>query len=461
MRHIAAAVCCAWAVLVAPPAWAIDLGEAWRAAERNDLEMTSARAAHGAGEARREQAASLWRPSLQFSGTVGRASSNSATRGAQFSAPGLGTANGADFNTSIDDGNTTRWALQARQPLVSRERDAQKLQLELSANVADLEWQAAQQALMLRAAERYFDAMLAAESLRVLRRQLASVDRASTEANDRFRIGDLPITDTHEAAARAQAVKAQVLAAEMQLQLAQAALADVTGIPDARPHALGSKEDASLPPLRPLADWLAETRQRNLQLRQQMAATEVARLEAAKFSALASSTLDLVAQVAQDRLRGHGDFGPASNRSTNALIGVQLTVPLYTGGYRSAKQEEALRLVDKAAADADRGAQQVAQQTRAAWLGLQVGAGRVMALDQSLKATMARRDATRLGRQVGDRTTLDLLNAENDAASAELALLQARIAVLLDRLRLAALAGQLDESQLQAVNASLESPAPR
>jgi len=80
----------ALAVLFTQPACATDLLDAWRAAERNDLELRSARAAHGTGEARREQAASLWRPTLQFSGTAGRASSNTATRGAQFSAPGFG-----------------------------------------------------------------------------------------------------------------------------------------------------------------------------------------------------------------------------------------------------------------------------------------------------------------------------------------------------------------------------------
>ncbi|MBU1441612.1 MAG: TolC family protein [Gammaproteobacteria bacterium] len=460
MRRTTAAVC-ALAVLWIQPVGATDLLEAWRAAERNDLDTKSARAAQRAGEARRGQATALWRPTVQFSGTLGRASSDTATRGAQFSAPGFGQSSGADFITSIDDGNATRWMLQARQPLVSRERDAQQAQLERSADVADLQWQAAQQALILRTAERYFDAVLAAESLRVLRRQQASVAQASTEANDRFRIGDLPVTDTYEAGARAQAVNAQVLAAEMQLQLARAALSDVTGLPDVSLQALRPADDAPPSTSRPLAEWIADTQLRNLQLRQQKTATEVAQLEAAKFGALASPTLDLVAQVGQDRLRGSGDFGAASNRATNALIGVQLTVPLYTGGYRSAKQEEALQRVEQAAADADRGAQQVAQQTRAAWLGLDVGAGRVRALTESLKATLARRDATRLGRQVGDRTTLDLLNAENDASTAELALLQARIAVLLDRLRLAALVGQLDETQLRAVNASLDGPGTR
>ncbi len=465
MRAAAHVLALAVIACAAQPARAVDLLDAWRAAQQNDLEYSAARSAREAGAARREQGASLWRPSLQFNGTVGVANNETATSGAQFSAPGLGSSNGVDFNTSINGGTATRWALQARQPLVNRERDASKRQLELSADVADLEWAAAQQSLMLRTAERYFDVLLASETLRVLDRQQVAIHRALVEAKDRFRLGDVPVTDTHEAGARAEAVRAQVLAAQTQLQLAQAAFADVTGLSAVELNTLMRRDqakDGGSPPSQALAEWLAEVKARNPKLRVQLAGAEVAQQEVAKFDALASATLDLVAQVAQDRMNGSGDYGDAANHQNNALIGLQLTVPLYTGGMRSARQTEAQHLAEKAATEADRGAQQVALQTRAAWLGLTVGAGRVAALDAALAASLARLDATRVGRQAGDRTTLELLGAENDAAVAELALLQARITLLLDRLRLAALAGRLDETQLTQVNSTLANPvAPR
>jgi outer membrane protein len=166
-----------------------------------------------------------------------------------------------------------------------------------------------------------------------------------------------------------------------------------------------------------------------------------------------------VAQAGRDRLSGNGDFGSASNSASNRMIGLQLSVPLYTGGMRYAREQEALRGIEKAQALADRARQQVEQQTRAAWLGLTVGTSRIAALAQALDSSRARLDGTRLGRQVGDRTTLDLLNAENDAANAELTLLQARIERLMNRLRLAAAAGRLDEVSLQSVNALLQAPA--
>jgi outer membrane protein len=204
---------------------------------------------------------------------------------------------------------------------------------------------------------------------------------------------------------------------------------------------------------------LSQAQSGNPAIRGQAIAVELARLEADKFSRRSSASVDLVAQAGRDRLSGSGDFGSASNSSSNRMIGIQLSVPLFTGGYRDAKEAEALRLADKAAAELERICQQVSQQVQAAWLGLSVGAERVRSLDEALAASLSRADATQTGRDVGQRTTLDLLNAENDAAAARLAVAQGRVALLLDRLRLAALAGQLDEAALHGANAALAATA--
>ena len=81
-------------------------------------------------------------PTLQLSGTAGVGSNETSTQGARFSAPGFGTVDGASFDTSVTQGSLWRWSLQARQPLINRERDASKRQLELAADAAELEWRA-------------------------------------------------------------------------------------------------------------------------------------------------------------------------------------------------------------------------------------------------------------------------------------------------------------------------------
>ncbi|MEO7008548.1 MAG: TolC family protein [Caldimonas sp.] len=455
-RKIAALVGLSVAAVFAPAAHALDLLDVWRAATLHDPGFRGALAAHDAGRARRDQAGSLWRPNVVLEGGVALASHDSAVRGARFSAPGSGQSSGVAFDTSIDDGIGSRVALSVRQPLFSREREVQGRQLQIAADAADFEWNQAQQALMLRSAERYFEVALAAEQLRLLTRQQTAVDRAFIEAQDRFRLGDRPIIDTQEAAARAADLKAQRLAAATELELKRAALVDFTGLAlDARPLPLPAEAPAA-GDIGDLAGWLARTEQDNPALHLARAGLLTSEQEARKTSAALAPSVDLVARLGRDRLAGSGSFGSASNSVSERSIGVQLSVPLYTGGWREARQIEARALVDKAGAELEQARQQVMLQTRSAWLELAVGNSQVAALEAAAHASRSRLDATRVGREAGDRTTLDLLNAENDAGAAELSVTRARVRLLMNRLRLVASAGQLDEPTLRQINAALQ-----
>lgn len=440
---------------VAAPAGSTSLVEVWRAAAGHDPAFAAARSAHEAGQARGRQASALWRPSVALEAGAGAASSENSIRGARFAAPGFGESTGVDFDTSITDGVSTRYGVALRQPLVDRERDAQQQQLRIAADMADLQWHSAGQALALRSADLYFESALAAEQLRLLARQEEAVEKARVEAQDRFRIGDRPITDVHEASARAAALRAQRLAAGSELEVRRAQLADFAGqLPDAElplPRSSLPQSDIGT-----LAGWLDRAAHENPQVRLAEAQVRHAEQEARKTDALLAPKLDLVAQLGRERLSGSGDFGDARQTGTQRSIGLQLSVPLYTGGMRGARNEESLALAQQARAELERARQQAVQQTRAAWLDLRVGVDRAAALEAGLKASLARLDATRTGLQAGDRTTLDLLNAETDAAAAELALLQARVQLITQRLRLAALAGALGEAELASVDGLLE-----
>lgn len=458
MRHspLIAGALLALCAMAPGVAAATDLLQVWQAARQHDPQGQVVDAARAAGAARREQAAALWRPTLGLSASAGYSSADSRMDGAQFAAPGFGNSTGVSFGTSVEGGTATRWTLGARQPLYSPERRAQQRQLSLAADAADLEWQAAQQDWMLLTAQRYFDQLLAERRLALLQQQQLAVDKAYTEAQDRYALGDQPITDSHEAAARARGLQAQVLAAANELELARQALQDSTGLAAEGLQLQAPAAQVADGQLAGLDAWLALAQQHNPLLRLLQAQAEVAAAEVRKHSLAGSATLDLVAQASRERLGGSGDFGTASNSQSQQMVGVALNLPLYTGGWRSAKLAEALSLEQKARAELERARLQLAQQTRGSWLALNSGQARLAALEQALLASRARLDATRLGRQVGDRTTLDLLNAENDAAAAELALLQARTELLQNRLRLQALAGQLDLPGLQAVNAKLQ-----
>ncbi|MBL8384805.1 MAG: TolC family protein [Burkholderiales bacterium] len=435
---------------------ALDLAGAWRAALAADHEYGAARAAGLAGQTRRAQADGLWRPEVALAATAGIGIAETATSGARFAAPGFGQSNGVSFNTSVNHGASGRLALTARHPLISAERQAAGRRLEIGAEAATREVEAARQALGLRVAETYFDLAVAAESARVLARQRTAVDRALEQARERFALGDVPVTDVHEAAARAEAVRAQVLAAQTEIAVRRAALADITGLDADGLAAAAPVRAVPLADLPALPAALAAADAGSPLLRLRAADVEAARQEAARQAAGAGTAVDLVAQFARDRIAGSGDFGSATAGATSGLVGVQISVPFDLGGVRRARHAEALHLVEKAEAELRRARQQVAAQARAAWLALDAGRARLGALAEAHKASLARLDATRLGRAVGHRTTLDLLNAEADAAQAELGLLRARVALAMDRLRLAAAGGAIDEALLTAIDTTLE-----
>jgi outer membrane protein len=442
------------AALCAPSAHALDLLQTWEQARQHDPQMQVVQATRSSVQAYEAQAQSLWRPVVMGSATVGAMSADTRTTGAQFSVGGQPPMPGS-FATSASAAMSTRWSLQAKQALYSPERQAQQAQLQQAAGVAEWRADLAHQQFMLLTVQRYFQVLLAERLQQVLKNQLAAVERSLTEARDRFAIGDLPVTDTHEAAARASGLQAQWLAADSELQMARQVLAESTRLPTEalKPQAPKVTEPVTASPT--LDQVLTQVREANTGLRLKKAQWDLARQEVRKHQARGGITLDLVAQAGRDRLSGDGDFGPSGNTQSQQMVGLSLNVPLYSGGYRSAKLQEAVSAQMQAEAEYELAVQQAQQQARSVWLALQTGPARLSALQAAWKASTARLDATRLGRQVGDRTTLDLLQAQNDAAQSELAWLRAQTELLQTRLQLDALTGSLSVNSLQAINAQL------
>lgn len=444
---------CLLACLSVPSAQALDLLQAWEQARQHDPQMQVVSATRFSVQAFEAQAKSLWRPVLMGGASLGMMSVDTQTQGAQFSMGGAPMT--GHFATSATAATSSRWSLQAKQPLYSPEREAQQVQLQKAANAAELRADLAQQQFMQLTAQRYFNLLLAERQLLVLKKQFSAVTRSLTEVKDRFALGDLPVTDTHEATARAQGLQVQLLAAENDVQLTRHVLAQSTklSVDSLKPMTL--KPDLTALPVPTLAQVQDQVRQANTGLMLQKAHRDMTQQELKKFARHGGVTLDLVASAGRDRLSGDGDFGAASNTQSQHVVGFSLNVPLYSGGWRSAKLQEAVSAAEKAAAEYDVMLDQLMQQTQSVWLALQTAPARLSAMQAAWKASMARLDATRLGRQVGDRTTMELLQAENDAAQAELSVLRAQTELLLARLQLDALTGDLSAQSLQLINAQL------
>ena len=391
-----------------------------------------------------------------MSGSVGYGAGTQNTTGAQFTGPGFGTVNGVDFRTDIHDGTATGWRVTAEQPIYNVERTASARQLEMQAGRAEIQLRASRQDLMLRTARAYFEVLLSEDALEEVHRQKAATGRALDVAQGSYDEGKLPITDRNEARARYDGIVARESMALDDLELRRATLFELTGLPADNLKRLPSSTSLRAFEAGRLDQWLAKAGDNNPLIGMQSLAREIATQEIRKWDATAAPTLSLVAQAGGDRLAGNGGFGTsASVSSNNSVVSLQLSVPIYAGGMRSARGDEAVALAEKARYDVDAARKTVMLQTRGAWLGATSGLTRIDAYDRAVASARSRLYATEIGREVGARTTLDLLNAQADLFRALRELQQAKYQVLLDRLTLAKAAGELSEADLRAANANL------
>ena len=429
---------------------AADLMSAWQAAQTRDPETAAARALHEQAAFRLEQAKALWAPTVSAGGAVGMGGADSRTKGAEA----MGQSD-VTFKTNVNAGALARASIGAQKAWISPEREAQSKQLELSAQIAQAQWQLAQQALIMRTAQRYFDVVGAELTLNVLQRQQKAVQQAAAEINKRQSVGDASVMDVQEANARASEIRANVLTQENNLAMKKVAYRQLVG---QEPLQLLTPANVNLTPSN-LADahtWVQRAKQQSPSLQMMRLQQAIQGQEAKRVKAGNAMTVDWVAQAQMDRLSGQGMYGSASNQTAQYMVGLQLNMPLSTGGMVEAREREALKQVEKLRYDQEAAELQIEQNVRDAWQSLSSAPARLQALAQSEKASKARLSATRQAHRTGARTTNEWLGAEHDATLSELAVMQLRIQTAMDQLRLSAASGELSESQLRQVNALLK-----
>ena len=429
-----------------------DLMQAWKNAISHDKDYAFAQSGYGIVTPKKNQAKALWRPNVVLSGALGVGYQDSKVEGAQFSTPAFGQSNNVDFNTSINHGVSDRITLMATQPIYNPKLRIEQEQLLKSTDISELQWSLAKQALILKVAQQYFDLAVAQKNVEATKRQLDSVQKLTTEMQDRFKIGSTPITDTHEAEARLAAMQAQQLSAQLDLENKKNLLADTTGLAaDNLTVLLPSTIHQSFSNTTAEA-LIKQSEAENLHIQLSKINANLVSLETRKHDWKSSIKLDAVSQISREEISGSGSYGSANSRQTNGVIGLQVSIPLSTGGYREAKLDENVQLATQAQIDVDRTRQRIAQDIKKTYLQTIIGESRLTAIKQALQAGEMRLDATKLGRQVGDRTTLDVLNAENEVTVTQLNLAQKQVNLLMSQLQLSALTGRLDENVLNKVN---------
>lgn len=320
--------------------------------------------------------------------------------------------------------------------------------------LAEEQLKAAEQELIVRVAQGYFELLGAQDSLTFVKAQKAAVAEQLASAKRNFEVGTATITDTREAQARFDLVSAQEIAAENELRVKQLALDNLTGSSKTAPWPLKPDAVFAAPTPSGIEHWVASAEAESPAVRQARIALEVARLEVEKAKAGEKPTVDAVAGVNRTLNKG-SNSGVAISHLNGASIGVNLNLPLFAGFALQNRVKEALALEDKARADLDNASRSAAQAARVAYLGVVSGQGQVKAYEAAVASSQSLLEASKLGYQVGVRVNLDVLNAQSQLYDTKAKLAKARYELLVGGLRLRQAGGVLVGEDVQTANGLL------
>ncbi len=327
-------------------------------------------------------------------------------------------------------------------------------------SLAQAQYQASAQSLVLRTSEIYFGVLSADDNLHFARAEKSSLERQLDQAQRRFDVGLSAITDVQEAQARYDLTTAQEIAFEQQLSSAREALREITGPGEFGTARLQDEIPLRLPEPASVDPWLATARDRNLELIAARLQADIARKGVAVARAGHLPTVGALAEYEDADAKG-GRFTGDLDTET---YGVQLKLPIFAGLVTQSRVNEAQATREQREAQREGTLRAVERDVRDAWLGVQSGAARVKALKQAVLSSSTALEASETGLEVGTRTSVDVLNAQSALYSAQRDHARSRYDYLLSVLRLKAAAGTLGGDDLEEIDALLVSgdgvPAP-
>lgn len=434
--------------------YAMDFSAAVHKAQAFDPTTQAARYAYQAGLEKGKQGTALYFPQINATADYNHVQIDS-----------LATLP-AGFPISVLVGNSSGdlygYGVTLVQPLYNAAVHAGAAELKDQSGLASLQKQGADANLILRVAQAYFGVLMARDDLELTREQMAAIAQQLASAQARFKAGKTNITDVRDAEARYQGVLAEEIAAVNNLNVQQDQFAGIVG---EQPQALARPSDAfspSAPEPDDLDKWITWGREDNLNVQSARVQLDIDKHEIDKYRLSGRPQLSLVASYQDMRQNGTLPVLVAPNRSKQTVVGVQLSVPLFAGGSYDSKYREALAESGEASYQLQAAITNTDVQVKQQFLDVQIGTPQIDALRQATVAAKSSLDATTLGLKVGKRTTLDVLNAQQQYFSSLQNLDAARYQYLLSRLNLAALVNKLGEDDVNAIDAYLTavSPAP-
>jgi len=341
------------------------------------------------------------------------------------------------------------YTLTLRQPLFHRDYFVRLAQANTVVAQAEIEYLAAEQALIVRTAQQYFDTLAAQDDLGFAHAEKNALERQLEQTKQRFEVGLIAITDVHEAQAAYDLVSAQTIEAENRLSSQYEALHELTN----QYHDKLAKLDAETPLINPepagIEQWSQQALRENLVLQAAQLNAQTVKNDIKIYQAGHLPQLDLQASHAYNDSSG-GNFG--TRETEDRTVTLQFTLPLYQGGAVNSQIRAAQGRYQQATAAVEQQRRATLRQARDGYRGVLAAIKRVKALQQAVISAQSALTATEAGLEVGTRTTVDVLGVRRNLFRAQRDHARARYDYILNTLRLKHVSGQLQHSDLQQVN---------
>ncbi len=435
-RVLATLLGAAFAIGAPCAAHADDLLQYYREALSNDAQFGSARSLFRANQEKLPQGQAGMLPQVSLSGLMSRTHADIENRA---------------LPDTWKNYYTYTYTLQLTQPLF-RWSNLQQVEIgKLSVLLAEAQLGQAGQDLAVRVAQAYFDVLATEDNITFITAQKAAITEQLASAKRNFEVGTATITDTNEAQARYDLAVASELAARNDLNIKRTNLQQIIGRPPGLVAPLRAGVELTQPAPLNIEPWVENAEKGNFGVLQQQANLEIAGRNIEVNRAGRYPNIDLIAS------RGLNKTPVTSPvlSTTASVIGVQLSIPLYTGGLAESRIRESIALRERSEQDLENSRRVAAQAARQAFFGVNSGLSQIKALQAAETSSLTALESNRLGYEVGVRINIDVLNAQQQLFQTRRDLAKARYDTLMNSLRLKSATGALKEDDLGLINGLL------
>ncbi|MDZ7828819.1 MAG: TolC family outer membrane protein [Halofilum sp. (in: g-proteobacteria)] len=432
-RALALGVTGALSVLACLPVHAGDLLQVYQQARENDPQYATARAEYRAAREAAPQARAAVLPQVAIS--YGRFENEEES--------GDGTS--SDFTS-------TQAQLELRQTLFDWSEYAGLGRADALVAEAEATLAGAEQDLIIRVSEAYFDVLSARDNLRFARAEKKAIGRQLEQARERFDVGLIAVTDVKEAQASYDLAVSREIEAANRLDNARESLRTITGSPPGILSGIAVELALDRPDPEDPATWVDRALEQNPDYLAARSAAETARYEIKQARSGHYPSVDLVARHSEQETQFAGNI--PSDTETDS-IGVELQWTLFAGGGTWSQSDQARARFQAAQSRVVSARRNVEQSVRNVYRSLMASISQVRALQQAVESNQAAVEATRAGFRVGTRTAVDVLNVLRDLYQAQRDFADARYRYVVNRLRLEQATGTLTVEDVRQVNSWL------